>query len=142
MTAPIAAALGIAIEAHKGQTDKGGSPYILHPLAVASRQETEASIIVALLHDVVEDSEYTLEDLRGAGFSNEVCEAIDLLTHKDGEDYNTYIQKISRNELARVVKIQDLLHNLDTSRLKKVTEKDLARAEKYRTALSFLTDQE
>lgn len=140
MIEPIAAAISIAIEAHRGQKDKGGNPYILHPLTVASRQETEAGIIAALLHDVVEDSQYTLEDLRAAGFSSDVCEAVRLLTHKDGEDYHTYIQKISGNEIAKAVKIQDLLHNLDTSRLQTVTEKDLARVQKYQSALSLLTD--
>lgn len=134
----IAKAMSIAIEAHNGQKDKGGSPYILHPLTVASKQETEACIIAAMLHDVVEDSKYTLEDLRLAGFPPDVCEAVDLLTHKPGEDYFSYINRIKTNEIAKRVKIQDLFHNSDTTRLPAVTEKDAARLEKYQKALSIL----
>ena len=134
----IAKAMEIALDAHKGQKDKGGSPYILHPLTVASKQETESCIIVALLHDVVEDSNYTLEDLRAAGFTDEVCDAIDLLTHKQGEDYFSYIHKIKTNKIAKSVKVQDLLHNSDTSRMATVTEKDTKRVEKYRKALDIL----
>lgn len=138
MSRLIAKAMEIALDAHKGQKDKGGFPYILHPLTVASKQETENCIIVALLHDVVEDSGYTLEDLRAAGFADEVCDAIDLLTHKQGEDYFSYIHKIKTNEIAKSVKVQDLRHNSDTSRLATVTEKDERRVEKYRKALDIL----
>lgn len=138
MSALIAKAITIAIDAHKGQKDKGGNPYILHPLTVASKQETENGIVVALLHDVVEDSQYTLDDLRQAGFPPDVCNAVDMLTHKQGEDYFSYIQKIKTNDIARSVKVQDILHNSDTSRLSSVTEKDAARLEKYQKALSVL----
>lgn len=139
MSTLIAKAIGIAVEAHKGQLDKGGSPYILHPITVASKQETEACIITALLHDVVEDSEYTLEDLRAAGFPPDVCDAVSLLTHKQGEDYFSYIYKIKANAIARSVKIQDLIHNSDASRLSSITENDVKRIEKYRKALCILT---
>ena len=140
MSSLIAKAISIALEAHKGQKDKGGSPYILHPLAVASKQETEIGIVVALLHDVVEDSAYTIEDLRAAGFPSEACDAINLLTHKQGEDYFSYIHKIKTNEIAKSVKIQDLRHNSDTTRLSTVTVKDAKRVEKYQKALDILME--
>ena len=140
MSKLIAKALEIALEAHKTQKDKGGTPYILHPLTVASKQETEIGIVVALLHDVVEDSAYTIEDLRAAGFPSEVCDAINLLTHKQGEDYFSYIHKIKTNEIAKSVKIQDLRHNSDTTRLSTVTVKDAKRVEKYQKALDILME--
>ena len=140
MRADIVKAMEIAWSAHREQKDKGGNPYIQHPLTVASKQDTENGMIVALLHDVVEDSAYTIDDLKEIGFSAEVCEAVDLLTHKRGENYSEYIQKIKMNELARKVKIQDLTHNMDTTRLGTLTEKDRERMQKYKAAFAILAE--
>ncbi len=140
-------ALDIAKKAHKGQVDKAGKPYVLHPLKVAESQKTEETTIVALLHDVVEDSDYTLEQLEASGFSPAVMETVRLMTHDKNVSYEEYIRTISRNEIARAVKIADLTHNLDESRLPlPETEQEAnerkARREKYLAALSFLQKQE
>ena len=133
-------ALKIATEAHKGQVDKAGVPYINHPLTVASLVETEEEKIVALLHDTIEDTNITEQDLLNYGFSNKIVEAVKLLTHNKKEiPYMEYVTKIKNNELARKVKIADLTHNSDLSRLKEVTEKDIKRYEKYKKALIYLS---
>ena len=138
MSDGITKALAIAVDAHKDQKDKAGAPYIWHPVTVALHQTTEAGVIVALLHDVVEDSHYTEDDLRKAGYSDDVLNAVHLLTHKKGVSYFDYVQAIKENETARSVKIQDLRHNSDLSRLKSITDKDIERAEKYKQALDIL----
>ena len=107
----IGRALEIAWNAHKGQTDKAGNPYIRHPLTVAGKMDTEEEIAVALLHDVVEDTEVTLNDLEKEGFPEAVLEALRLLTHSPEEDYFTYIRRLKENPLARKVKLADLDHN-------------------------------
>lgn len=140
MSAGIAKAMAIAMDAHDGQVDKAGKAYILHPLRVASRQATDDGIIVGLLHDVVEDSDYTLDDLRDAGFSDAVIEAVQLLTHERGVDYFDYVRALKGNDLARSVKIQDLLHNADLSRLRIVTNEDKKRAQRYINSLAILME--
>lgn len=132
-------ALKIATEAHKGQVDKAGVPYINHPLTVASLVETEEEKIVALLHDTIEDTNITEQDLLNYGFSNKIVEAVKLLTHNKNVPYMDYVAKIKDNELARKVKIADLTHNSDLSRLKEITDKDKKRYEKYQKALLYLT---
>lgn len=132
-------ALKIATEAHKGQVDKAGVPYINHPLTVASLVETEEEKIVALLHDTIEDTNITEQDLLNYGFSNKIVEAVKLLTHNKDVPYMDYVAKIKDNELARKVKIADLTHNSDLSRLKEITDKDKKRYKKYRKALLYLT---
>lgn len=132
-------ALKIATEAHKGQVDKAGVPYINHPLTVASLVDTEEEKIVALLHDTIEDTNITEQDLLNYGFSNKIVEAVKLLTHNKNVPYMDYIAKIKDNELARKVKIADLTHNSDLSRLKEITEKDKKRYEKYQKALLYLS---
>lgn len=124
-------ALKIATEAHKGQVDKAGVPYINHPLTVASLVDTEEEKIVALLHDTIEDTSITEQDLIDYGFPNEIVEAVKLLTHNKNVPYMDYVAKIKDNELARKVKIADLTHNSDLSRLKEITDKDKKRYEKY-----------
>ena len=124
----------IAEKAHEGQMDKGGHPYILHPLRVMNRCETEMEKIAALLHDVLEDSDHTLEDLRREGFAEEILEALVCLTHLEGEDYMAYIERICQNPLAARVKHADLQDNMDISRIPQPTEKDFARLEKYKKA--------
>lgn len=128
----------IARIAHKGQIDKSGAPYIEHPLIVAKGVQTEDEKCVALLHDVLEDSSFTAEDLKVAKIPEQVIEAVETLTHKDGVSYEDYISCIKANELARQIKISDLKHNMDLSRLSDVTDQDLKCKEKYERAYATL----
>jgi len=125
-------AIGIALEAHRGQTDRGGHPYILHPLRLMTRMRTDEARIVAVLHDVVEDSDWTLEKLRAAGFSEEVVSGVDALTKRQGETYDEQVSRAAAHPLAREVKLADLEDNMDLRRQGEVTEKDLPRLNKYR----------
>ena len=135
----IGEAMAIAWDAHRGQVDKGGNPYITHPLSVAGRMKTENEIIVALLHDVVEDSEYSIEDIKKAGFSDEVINALKMLTHDDGRDYFEYVEDLKQDPIARNVKLADLWHNSQAERLgREPSEKDLRRLEKYGKAREIL----
>lgn len=133
-------ALQICCDAHQGQADKSGLPYLIHPLHLAEQMETEDEICTALLHDVVEDTHYTLEDLRRAGISETVLEALQLLTHDPQVPYMEYIIAAGRNPLARKVKQADLLHNSDIDRLDHPTARDLHRRRKYRIAQAILTE--
>ena len=128
----------IAKKAHLGQVDKAGEDYIKHPEKVASFVKTDEEKAVAYLHDVIEDTELTLEDLYEYDFSKEVIEAVDIITKKRGEDYQSYLSSVKKNKLARAVKLADLRHNSDLTRLIKVTEKDIKRKEKYQKAIDFL----
>ena len=128
----------IAKKAHLGQVDKAGEDYIKHPEKVASFVKTDEEKAVAYLHDVIEDTELTLEDLNKYDFSKEVLEAVDIITKKRGEDYQSYLNSVKKNKLARAVKLADLRHNSDLTRLIKVTEKDIKRKEKYQKAIDFL----
>ena len=128
----------IAKRAHLGQVDKAGEDYIKHPEKVASFVNSDEEKAVAYLHDVIEDTELTLEDLYEYGFSKEVIEAVDIITKKRGEDYQSYLNSVKKNKLARAVKLADLRHNSDLTRLTKVTEKDIQRKEKYQKAIEFL----
>lgn len=133
-------AMKLCFEAHRKQKDKSGIPYVFHPIHLAEQMETEETIIVALLHDVVEDSDYTIEDLRKKGFSDAVLEAISLMTHADGVDYMDYVKEIKNNPIARVVKLADLRHNSDLTRLEVVDEKALKRRNTYQEAIAFLEE--
>ena len=128
----------IAKKAHLGQIDKAGEDYIKHPEKVASFVSSDEEKSVAYLHDVIEDTELTLEDLREYGFSEEVLKAVDVITKKKGQDYQTYLNSVKENKLARVVKLADLRHNSDLTRLINITEKDIERKEKYQKAIDFL----
>ena len=130
-------AMNIAYNAHKNQFDKAGVPYIYHPIHLAEQMDTETECIVALLHDVVEDTEVTFKELE-KDFPEEVIESIRLLTHGADVNYMEYIKELSQNPIAKKVKIADLLHNSDETRLEKITIKDMARREKYKKALEFL----
>ena len=130
-------AIRIMFDAHKNQKDKSGLPYVFHPFVVANNLDDEYSIVVALLHDVVEDTEITFIDLEKE-FPKEIIEALKLLTHNDNDDYFEYIKKIKTNPLATKVKISDLTHNSDLSRMNEITEYDLKRQEKYKKALEIL----
>ena len=131
-------AIELAVKHHKGQTDKAGKAYILHPLRLMMAVNTDEEKIVAVLHDIVEDTDITLEDLRNEGFSNAIVDAIECVTKIDDEDYDAFIKRISKNPLAVKVKLADLEDNMDLSRLPKVTDKDLERVEKYKQAKAIL----
>lgn len=137
--ATIEKAIRIAAQAHLGQRDKGGAPYILHPLRLMMRMESEAEMIAAVLHDVVEDSDWTLEQLRGEGFSEEVLRAVDCLTRRGGESYDVFVARALDNAIARRVKIADLEDNMNVKRLGEMTTRDLARIEEYHRAWRALT---
>lgn len=131
-------AMKLCFEAHAGQLDKSGIPYVNHPLHVAESMTDEYSTAVALLHDVVEDTSYTAHDLREMGFPDEVVDALELLTHREGVPYLDYVRKAATNEIARAVKIADLRHNSDLTRLDDVTPADRERVAKYARALELL----
>ena len=128
-------ALDIADKAHLEQTDKAGAPYILHPMRVALRCQTEDEKTVALLHDIAEDTPITLEELKVQGFRDDVLAALKCLTKIKGEDYQTFIQRVATNSLAIKVKIQDLKDNMDLSRL---GGKPHWKMETYKEALIYL----
>lgn len=131
-------ARSIATRAHAGQVDKAGKPYIGHPERVASQVEGDAAKATAWLHDVVEDTPLTLADLKAEGVSGEVIEAVSLLTHDSGVPYLEYVRRIKRNPIARAVKLADLRHNSDLSRLPVVTDADLRRKRRYEQAIEIL----
>ncbi len=135
-------AMKIAYDVHQGQTDKTGVPYIFHPYHLAEQMDDEISVCVALLHDVVEDSDVTFEDLEKS-FPEEVIAALKLLTHQQGTDYYEYINHIKTNELAKKVKLADLAHNLDETRfVDGVNEETLKYIRnKYQKAKAILTAQ-
>jgi len=138
-------AIRIALDAHAGESDKAGQPYILHPLTLMLQMDTEEAMIVAVLHDIVEDSDVTPEQLAAAGFSADVLAALALLTHDTAAvPYDDYIAAIASDDtpahaLARKVKLADLAHNMDVRRLPEVTLRDLGRLEKYRRAWKTLS---
>ena len=133
-------AMELAYRAHHGQCDKSGVPYVFHPFHLAEQMDTEETVTAALLHDVVEDTDYTLEDLRAMGFPDPVLEALSLLTHDPSVPYMEYVKRLKNNPIARAVKLADLTHNSDLSRLPAVTERDLERVEKYRRAKALLLE--
>lgn len=134
----ISKALHIAKTAHRGQLDKGGNPYILHPIAVSQLVDSEEEKIVALLHDVVEDTDITLEYLKLAGFSDNIIAAVSVLTKQPGVSYDDYISKLKENPIAARVKVADITHNSDISRIPNPTEKDLERIKRYKAKLAKL----
>lgn len=129
----------IARKAHFGQVDKAGVDYIKHPETVASFVTGNEEKAVAFLHDVLEDTNVTLEFLRDYGFPENVLTAIDVLTKKKGQDYQDYLVNVKSNELARVVKLADLRHNSDLTRLSQITQKDLTRWKRYQAAIDYLS---
>jgi (p)ppGpp synthase/HD superfamily hydrolase len=131
-------ALKLCFDIHKEQVDKSGLPYVFHPFHLAEQMETEDTTIVALLHDVVEDSDLTLDDLRQMGFGDTVIAALALLTHDPAVEYMDYVRAVKDNPIARAVKLADLRHNSDLTRLDTVDEKALARREKYLQAMTLL----
>lgn len=131
-------AIAIAAQAHAGQTDKAGAPYILHPLRVMLMLDTTEAQIVGVLHDVIEDTPITYDDLRAEGFSEAILAALECVTKRDGEEYTTFVGRAAQNPIARQVKLADLQDNSDLSRIPSPTAKDYARLEKYRQAIALL----
>ena len=131
-------AMRICWDAHKDQIDKSGLPYVLHPVHLAEQMHSETETCVALLHDVVEDTPLSLDDLAREGFPKDVLDALALLTHDSRVPYMDYVRALRSNAVARKVKIADLEHNSDLSRLEAPTGRDLARREKYQQALELL----
>ena len=135
-------AIQIAVEAHAGVKDKGGKAYILHPISVMMRCETDDEKTVAILHDVVEDTDWTFEALREEGFKETIIEALKTVTkHSEDEDYDEFIQRSLKNEIGSKVKIADLRENLDVTRIGELSEKDVERINKYKRALKTLTER-
>lgn len=133
-------ALKISFNAHKNQVDKSGMPYVFHPFHLAEQMDDEYSVCVALLHDVVEDTNITIEELIIEGFPKEVINAIELMTHSDSVPYLDYVKIIKNNPIARKVKLADLMHNSDLSRLDKIDDKVLERVAKYKKAIGILQE--
>ena len=136
--ADIQRAIEIAVSAHKGQIQRNGLPYVLHPLKLMFAVSSMEATIVAILHDVVEDSDWKLEDLRTEGFCESVIQAIDCLTHREGEEYETYIERVSGNDIAKEVKLADLTDNMNICRIPGLQQRDLSRLERYHKAWLFL----
>lgn len=132
-------AIILASENHKGQKDKGGNPYILLPLAVMNRVHAIDEKIVAALHDVVEDTDITFDDLRHVGFFENIISAIDSLTRRNNETYMEFIIRCNDNSLAKTVKIADIEENMDLSRIPNPTEQDYSRLKRYDKALKLLS---
>ena len=137
-------ALLLAVEVHRGQRDKYGAPYILHPLRVMAQVEDTTEKMVAILHDVLEDSDLTPKDLREAGYPPAVVQAVDQLTKRPGEAYERYIQRLRLHPLARRVKLADLRDNMDVRRLpaEAWSDQEMARLQRYRRAWETLTNAE
>lgn len=128
-------AIALAVEAHRGQVDKNGAPYILHPLRVMLRLESDLEKIVGVLHDVVEDSAFTFEDLRQRGYAEEVITALDGVTRRKGESYDEFVTRSQAHPISRQVKLADLEDNMDVRRMAaELSEKDFERLKRYRRA--------
>lgn len=131
-------ALELAVEKHKNQTDKAGNPYILHPLHVMENVNSKEGKIVAILHDIIEDTDITEDYLFKIGLSKRIVDAVVALTRSEDMDYQEYIKNLSSNPLAKEVKLADLEHNMDLKRLPTLEEKDLERNRKYQIAYHYL----
>ena len=133
-------AMKLCFEKHKEQKDKTGLPYVFHPFYLATQMDDEYSTVCALLHDVVEDSDVSFDDLINDEYPIEIIDALKLLTHNSDDDYFDYVRKVCTNKLALKVKIADLKHNSDLSRLDVIDEWDLKRQEKYKKALKLIKE--
>ena len=135
-------ALRICYNAHAGQLDKGDMPYVFHPYHLAEQMKDEITTAAALLHDVIEDTEYTFDDLRKAGIPERVLEIVALLTHDESVPYMDYIAAMKHDPDAVTIKLADLTHNSDLTRSEVVTEKELKRIEVYKQAYKLLTEND
>ena len=136
----LARAIAIAAQAHQEQREKSGAPYIMHPIRLMLRMNTETEMMVAILHDVVEDTPWTLEQLRQEGFSEEVVQAVDCVTRRSTETYSEFVDRARDNPVARKVKIADLEDNMDVRRLPDISDHSLERLKKYHEAWRSLRD--
>ena len=135
-------AMKLCFEAHKDQVDKSGMPYVFHPFHVAEQMKDEVTTVVALLHDVVEDTDYTLDDIAAMGFGQDVVDALALMTHDKNVPYLDYVAKLRNNPVARAVKLADLAHNSDPTRLDAIDEKAKKRFDKYKKAIAILKSKD
>ena len=133
-------ALQIAVRAHKGQKDKAGHDYILHPIRVSERCDDPRAKIVALLHDTIEDTNVTADYLREEGFTEEIVEAVLAVTRREGEEYDDYVRRAAQNELGRMVKRADLEDNMGIRRLPELTDRDVERLRKYLRAWQYIVE--
>ena len=133
-------AMRLCYEAHRDQTDKSGVPYVFHPIHLAEQMRDEDTTVTALLHDVIEDTVYTFDDLVKMGFSENVITALKLLTHDKSVPYMEYVAKIKENPVAKAVKLADLAHNSDLSRLNSIDDKARSRIQKYEAAKKLLLE--
>lgn len=134
-------AYALAKKAHLGQKDKGGNDYIEHPKAVASMMDTDIERAVAYLHDVVEDTKISFDDLKEYGFPNQIIEAVKALTKQKNESYDVYIDRVIRNPIAKKVKLADMKHNSDITRIKNPSQKDYDRCQKYLDKIQYLINK-
>jgi (p)ppGpp synthase/HD superfamily hydrolase len=131
-------AMRVCFAAHKDQLDKSGLPYVFHPFHIAEQMTDEDTTVTALLHDVAEDSDITLNDLAAMGFNGRVMHALALLTHDPAVPYMEYVRRIASDPVAKTVKLADLAHNSDLSRLDNPSKSDIERAAKYQKAAQLL----
>lgn len=134
-------AYALAKKAHLGQKDKGGNDYIEHPKAVASMMDTDIEKAVAYLHDVVEDTKISFDDLKEYGFPNQIIEAVKALTKQKNESYDVYIDRVIKNPIAKKVKLADMKHNSDITRIKNPSQKDYGRCQKYLDKIQYLINK-
>lgn len=134
-------AYALAKKAHLGQKDKGGNDYIEHPKAVASMMDTDIEKAVAYLHDVVEDTKISFDDLKEYGFPNQIIEAVKALTKQKNESYGVYIDRVIKNPIAKKVKLADMKHNSDITRIKNPSQKDYDRCQKYLDKIQYLINK-
>jgi len=120
-------AIAIAASAHQDQLDKNGIPYILHPIRLMLKMESEEQMIAAILHDVIEDTEWTLDQLHAEGFSKRIIDLVDLLSRREPESYAEFIERLRADPVAIKIKLADLEDNMDLTRLPEITKKDISR---------------
>jgi (p)ppGpp synthase/HD superfamily hydrolase len=137
---PVETAIWIALNAHEGKLDKAGNPYVMHPLRVAIKLNDEDEIIAAFLHDVVEDSDITINDLKKSGFNDNIIKIVQLMTKNDDDNYDDYISRIKEFAPAVRVKLADLEDNMNLMRIKKPEPEDYKRIEKYKKAYEQLSN--
>lgn len=133
-------AIELAVTLHRGQQDKAGMPYVLHPLRLMLRMSSPAAMMAAVLHDTVEDTPLTLEQLRQEGFAEEVVSAVDALTRRADETYEQFVERAGAHPIARQVKRADLEDNMQITRLAELADKDVARMRRYLLAWRALAD--
>jgi (p)ppGpp synthase/HD superfamily hydrolase len=134
-------AIQIASKAHSGQTDKAGLPYILHPIAVMMQMSNDLERQVAMLHDVIEDTPVTIDELKREGFTQPVINALECLTRGEGEPYMNYVARAAVNTIARKVKMADLRHNMSVDRMVHLNDEEIGRFKKYHKALNYLLER-